>query len=165
MTTRDLPGTPPAPQADPLAALDDAARSTFAALADHLIPAAHGMPSARDVVDDERLRFVLGSRPDLVEPLSAALRDDLGDDPSHRLDRLEREESANHAALTFVVVAGYYTDADVRKRIGYPGQRRILPDSGATEPWHEEGLTDQVLARGPVYKDPATGQRAGRKEP
>ena len=29
------------------------------AVADHLIPAAHGMPSAADVVGDARLRFVL----------------------------------------------------------------------------------------------------------
>jgi hypothetical protein len=67
--------------------------------------------------------------------------------------------------LTFVIVAGYYTDADVRERIGYPGQQRIVPDPRAREPWDEEGLTAEVLARGPVYKDPVTGQRAARKEP
>ena len=46
------------------------------------------MPSAADVVDDDRLRFVLSARPDLVEPLRAALRPDLGDDVEARLDAL-----------------------------------------------------------------------------
>ena len=36
---------------DPLASLDAAERATLSAIADHLIPAAHGMPSAADVLD------------------------------------------------------------------------------------------------------------------
>ena len=60
--------------------------ATLAAIAGHLIPAAHGMPSAGDVVGEARLRFVLGARPDLAEPLAAALRPELGDDPQARLD-------------------------------------------------------------------------------
>ena len=66
--------TPPATLPDLLLAFDEDRRATFAAVADHLIPAAHGMPSAGDVVSDVRLRFVLGARPDLIEPLRAALR-------------------------------------------------------------------------------------------
>ena len=34
---------------DPVAALDPDARAAFSAVAGHLIPAAHGMPSAADV--------------------------------------------------------------------------------------------------------------------
>ena len=45
----------------------------LAAIADHLIPAAGEMPSAADVVDRDRLEFVLRARPDLAEPLRAAL--------------------------------------------------------------------------------------------
>jgi hypothetical protein len=73
LSTHETPADVAATGSDPLAALDAEARSTLASIADHLIPAAHGMPSARDVVDDARLRFVLGTRPDLVEPLVAAL--------------------------------------------------------------------------------------------
>ena len=80
------------------------------------------MPSAGDVVGDARLRFVLNARPDLVEPLRAALRPELGDDPAARLAALERDEPDHHAALLLVVVGGYYTDKDVRERLGYPGQ-------------------------------------------
>ncbi len=75
-----MSATPTMPDEDPIAALDAAARATFAAVAGHLIPAAHGMPSAGDVVGEARLRFVLKARPDLAEPLRAALRPGLGDD-------------------------------------------------------------------------------------
>ncbi len=147
---------------DPLPAFDDDRRATLAAVASHLIPAAHGMPSAGDVVGDVRLRFVLQARPDLAEPLRAALRPELGDDPATRLATLERDEPANHAALLLVVVGGYYTDKDVRERMGYPGQEARPVVVWKVPSYVEEGLTDQVLARGPLWRDPATGRRAER---
>jgi hypothetical protein len=149
-----------APGGDMLASVDDTARQTFAAIADHLIPAAHGMPSAADVVDDARLGFVLRARPDLVEPFLAALRPELGDDPEARLTMLGRDEPANLAALQLVLVGGYYTDKGVRELIEYPGQLAIPVRSWEMPPYLEEGLIDAVLARGQVWRDPATGQRA-----
>lgn len=145
---------------DPLATFDGHARATLASIADVLIPAAHGMPSAADVVDDDRLRFVLRARPDLVESLSTALRPELGDDPRARLDALALDEPANLAALHLVIVAGYYTDREVRELIGYPGQLAIEVRSWEYPAYLEEGLIDAMLARGPVWRDPATGQRA-----
>ena len=59
-----------------------------------------------------------------------------------------------------MIVAGYYTDADVRERLGYPGQVAKQLYSWKVPAYLEEGLIDQVLARGPVWRDPATG-RAG----
>lgn len=140
--------------------LDGDALRTFAAIADRLIPAAHGMPSAADVVNEDRLQFVLRSRPDLAEPLHAALRPDLGDDPQARLDRLGAGEPANLGALQLVLVAGYYTDRRVRELIGYPGQLAIEVRSWEYPPYLEEGLIDALMARGPVWRDPATGKRA-----
>ena len=70
--------TPP----DPLATFDGSQRAAFAAVADSLIPEAHGMPSAGDIVDETRLRFVLRARPDLIEPFQAALGYRVGDDPA-----------------------------------------------------------------------------------
>jgi hypothetical protein len=153
------PGTSTSPD-DPLDVLDAGRRATFSAIAGHLIPAAHGMPSAANVIDDARLRFVLRARPDLVEPLRAALRRELGDDPAERLARLERDEPDSHGALLLTVVGGYYTDADVRDRLHYPGQVARTLYSWKVPDFIEEGLTDQVLARGPVWRDPATGRRA-----
>jgi hypothetical protein len=143
-------------------AFDAGRRATFAAVADHLIPDAHGMPSAGAVVGKARLRFVLGARPDLSEPLRSALRPELGDDPAARLSALERDEPGNHAALLLAVVGGYYTDKSVRERLGYPGQLAKQLYSWKYPEYMEEGLIDQVLARGPIWRDPLTGRRAKR---
>lgn len=145
---------------DPLDRLDAAERATFAAVADRLIPAAHGMPSAAEVVGDDRLRFVLTARPDLVDPLRTALRPDLGDDVGARLDALGANEAATLYALQLVIVAAYYTDRVVRERIGYPGQEALELRSWELPTYVEEGLIDAVLARGATWRDPTTGQRA-----
>ncbi|MEO5964984.1 MAG: hypothetical protein ABIR11_05920 [Candidatus Limnocylindrales bacterium] len=154
-----MSGQPVIPD-DPLAGIDADARATFTAVAGHLIPAAYGMPSAGDVVGDARLAFVLRSRPDLREPLIAALRLGMGDDPAARVAALDRDEPANHAALIQVVVFAYYTDRGVRDLLDYPGQVAKQLYSWKVPDFIEEGLTDQVLARGPVWRDPATGRRA-----
>lgn len=145
---------------DPLLAFDEAQLAAFAGVAGHLIPAAHDMPSAGEVVGEARLRFVLESRPDLIEPLGAALRPALGDDPATRLATLERDEPDLHGALVSTVVFGYYTDKGVRDRLGYAGQEAITLYSWKVPDFVEEGLIDPVLARGPVWRDPATGRRA-----
>lgn len=160
MTVPSTPSTPSTPAADPLLAFDEDRRATFAIVADHLIPEAHGMPSAGAVVGDARLRFVLNARPDLLEPLREALRPTLGSDSAARLAALERDEPEHHSALLLAVVGGYYTDKDVRERLGYPGQVAKQLYSWKYPEYMEEGLIDKVLARGPIWRDPATGRRA-----
>jgi len=157
MTAGSSPSTAPA---DPLASLDAAERATLRATADRLIPAAHGMPSAAEVLGDDRLRFVLNARPDLLVPLRRALRRELGDDLGARLDALGRDEPSMLGALQLVIVAGYYTDRRVRELIEYPGQMALELRSWEYPVYLEEGLIDAVLARGPVWRDPATGQGA-----
>lgn len=138
---------------------------TFAAIAGWLIPAAHGMPSAAEVVTGDRLRFVLDARPDLVEPLALALRSELGDDVGARLEALERDDPAALASLQLAIVAGYYTDPGVRERIGYPGQQAIPVDPSTPPAYVEEGLIDAVMDRGPRWRDPATGRRSTEVAP
>jgi hypothetical protein len=146
--------------ADTLTGLDVAEEATLRAVADRLIPAADGMPSAAEILTDDRLRFVLKARPDLMGPLRDALRPDLGDDVQARLDALGRDEPTNLGALQLAIVAGYYTDGDVRDRIGYPGQVALTLRSWEVPAYIDEGLIDAVLARGPVWRDPTTGVRA-----
>lgn len=146
--------------ADPLASIDAFERATLNAIADRLIPAAQEMPSAAHVLVDDRLRFVLNARPDLIGPLRAALRRELGDDVQARLDALGRDEPSTLGALQLVIVAGYYTDRRVRELIGYSGQAALELRSWEYPVYLEEGLIDAVLARGQVWRDPATGQRA-----
>ena len=150
----------PAGATDPLSSFAPAERATLLAMADRLIPAAHGMPSAADVVTDVRLRFVLTARPDLIGPMRVALRADLGDDPQARLDALGRDDPAALGALQLAIVAGYYTDKQVRELIGYPGQEALTVRSWELPAYLAEGLIDAVLARGPLWRDPATGSRA-----
>ena len=73
---------------------------------------------------------------------------------------LGRDEPANLGALQLAIVAGYYTDGGVRERIGYPGQMALTLRSWEVPAYIDEGLIDTVLARGPVWRDPATGVRA-----
>jgi hypothetical protein len=152
-------GMPTAAGAGDGTTLNDDERAIFTAIADHLIPAAHGMPSAADILSDDRLQFVLRSRPDLGEPLGAALRPDLGANVADRLASLA-DEPTNLSALQLTIVAGYYTDKRVRELIEYPGQMALELRSWEYPAYLEEGLIDAVLARGPVWRDPATGQRA-----
>ena len=156
-------GMPATAEADPRAghptSLSDEERATFAAVADLLIPAAHGMPSAAEVLTDDRLQFVLRARPDLGDPLKAALRPDLGANVADRLARLA-DEPTNLSALQLAIVGGYYTDTRVRELIEYPGQMAIELRSWEYPTYLEEGLIDAVLARGSVWRDPATGKRA-----
>ena len=147
-----------APEA--LAGLAGAERVILEAVADRLIPAAHGMPSAAEILTDDRLRFVLNARPDLLDPLRTALRPQLGEDVGARLEVLGRDEPAILYVLQLVIVAGYYTDRGVRELIEYPGQMAIELRSWEYPAYLDEGLVDAVLARGPVWRDPATGQRA-----
>jgi hypothetical protein len=142
-----------------VATLGEEERATLAAIAGRLIPAAHGMPSAAEVLTDDRLQFVLGARPDLAAPLRAALRPDLGSDVADRLARLA-DEPGNLSALQLTIVSGYYTDKRVRELIGYPGQMALDIRAWEVPAYLEEGLIDAVLARGPVWRDPATGRRA-----
>jgi hypothetical protein len=151
-------------EADPLTALSAEDLAVFNAIAEHLIPAAHGMPSAAEVVTEQRLRFVLRARPDLLDQFVAALRAEPGADPSAdpqaRLDALAESDPGALAALQLVLVGGYYTDRNVRRLIGYPGQMAIEVRSWEVPPYIEEGLVDAALARGPVWRDPSTGERA-----
>lgn len=132
--------------------LDAARRSLLAAVADHLIPDAHGMPSAGVVLDEARVEFVLGARPDLRLPLAKALRPELGEVPTARLAALATEPEQLDA-LQLVVVAGYYTDAGVRSLIGYPGQLARPINAFDFPEYVEEGLLDRVIARGPNWRD------------
>jgi len=146
--------TPPDLDAELDNALDPARRAVLREVASHLVPAAHGMPAAGDVVDDRSLAFVLRARPDLVEALRAALRPELGDDPGTRLAALAADEPESAAALQLVVVAGYYTDAAVRAAIGYAGQVAKPMTAFDYPAYIEEGLIDRVLERGPIWRDP-----------
>jgi hypothetical protein len=138
-------------------ALDQAARDRLRRFADALIPAADGMPAAGEVgVADRQLDRVLTARPDLAEPLARALAEVDAEDWAASLERLRTSDGGAHDALLLVIAGGYYTDAGVRKLIGYDGQQPVEVRPEIIPNYVEEGLIDPLLARGPIYR-PAPG--------
>ena len=118
-------------------------RERLAALADALIPAESGMPSASQAgAAGEWLDAVLAARPDLEAPLAAAAVLDLAE---------ARRDPGAWGALTAAITAAYYMSPQVRERIGYAGQQAI-PFDPDHEDYLEDGLLDSVKARGPVYR-------------
>lgn len=124
-------------------------------LADVMLPAAHGMPSAGDVAAiSSHLEQVLTWRDDLREPLARAVA--ALDPESFTIPRLSAYHGVDeeaYVALTTVVAACYYQCPAVRERIGYPGQVAKTYDPFAYTAWVAEGLLDPVMARGPIYRE------------
>ncbi len=133
--------------------IDASQRSTLAALADVLVPAAEGMPAASEVgVAGEGLDRVLRVRPDLEADLSRVLEAGTGPDPAEHIRDLQRDDPAGFEALATTVTGAYYTDKRVRELIGYPGQlydrQRLQRDQiDASDP-----MLQRVVGRGPVYR-------------
>ena len=130
-------------------------RETFFALADALIPAAHGMPAASEAgAVDKWLARALAARPDLVPALLELLDDAGGRDPEKEARRLHAEEPERFAALAAIASGGYYMNLKVRKRIGYPGQGKRPPFPDEAEYDLRDGLLDPVIERGPIHEPP-----------
>ena len=135
------------------ATVDDRARATLAALADVLIPAGDGMPSASQAgVAGPWLDEVLRSRPDIADDLRRVLEAATGADPSEAVARLQAERPDDFAVLAVVVPGAYYMNPDIRRLIGYPGQQAVPIDEDAPPDHEEDGLLRAVVERGPIYR-------------
>ncbi len=126
-------------------------RSTLAGLADVLIPASAGFPSASQVgVAAEGLDQVLAVRPDLAKPLKVILQSAKGRNPAEVVAQLQNENPASFAALAEIVAGAYFMNPQVRVAIGYHGQ---VPQPLASRPDHlNDGLLQPVIDRGPIYR-------------
>ena len=128
--------------------LGEVERERLGALADVLIPAADGMPSARELgIADSLADRVLDARPDLTEPLRRALAEPVTDARA-RLDALAASDRPALHAVELAVAGGYYLDPGVRERIGYPGQLARPVNALDYPEYLSEGLLDRVLERG-----------------
>ena len=130
--------------------MNESLRAQLGAIADELIPAGSGMPSASEAgVAGQYLDEVLAARPDLAEPLEAALASVAGrDDAVAAL----REDAGAWGVITAVVPAAYFLNPDMRAAIGYPGLEARPIDPDAAPDYLDDGLLDSVVARGPVYR-------------
>ena len=150
--------------ADPLAELDGTrrrARSRRSRATSSPPPTA--CPSAGDVVGDDAPAVRAPAHgPTCSSRFRRAAAASSADDPAARLAALERDEPASHAALLSVVVFGYYTDADVRERLGYPGQQAKQLYSWKVPDYIEEGLTDTGPRARRRLARPGDGTAGGR---
>jgi hypothetical protein len=125
-------------------------------LADVLIPAVGGMPSATEAgATGVWLDRVLSARPDLAAELGRIVAPLAGQDPRAAVDRLARERPADLDTLLSALAGAYYMSDDVRHRLAYPGQRAIAADAEDREPPLDldSPLLGPVRARGPIYRN------------
>lgn len=113
-------------------------------LADRLIPAGEGMPSAGAVLAPEDLERVLGELPGLLEPVLSALRSVAELAPEQRLPWLRSTDEPGLAAIGEAIAAAYFLVDAVADRIGY--RRRHARPLRFEEDLAE--LTSPVIARG-----------------
>jgi hypothetical protein len=123
-------------------------RDTLAALADVLIPAEDGMPSASQAgATGGLLDEVLRVRGDLEEPLAALSSAAAGRDPAQEVERLRAEEPERFEALTTAIAGGYFMSEEVRARLGYPGQQALELEDDL-----DPALLQPVIDRGTIYR-------------
>jgi hypothetical protein len=126
-------------------------RTTLAALADVLIPAGGGFPSASAAgVAGEGLDLVLAARPDLAEPLARILGTARGRPAAVVVAELRASSPEAFGVLAEVVPGAYFMNAGVRQELGYAGQdaRPLDPERDAVD----RSLLEPVLRRGPIYR-------------
>lgn len=133
--------------------LDDSGRQTLMALADLLIPADERMPSASQAgVGGEWIDRALAARADQAADLVALLVDARGKDPHVVLAELQVAKPASFSMLAELVAGAYLMNTEVRKLIGYSGQRAIPILESSAEQQELQELMEPVLRRGPIYR-------------
>lgn len=119
-------------------------RARLGAIGDILIPSADGMPSASEVaVAGDLLDALLRARPDLAEPLHAALA--LVPPADLSLQRLKDSGRAAFSTLTLVVAGAYYLSPSVRDLLDWHSERGRPLETGAFPAYIAEGLLDHLI--------------------
>src|SRR5262245_41526360 len=143
-------------------------RSVLAGLANVLIPAGEGFPSASEAdVAGEGLNQVLSFRPDLAAGLKELLVSARGRPPAEVVTELHQADPAGFDLPAELVPAGfdilaelvpgaYFLNPQVRERLGYHGQGPRPFDPRPD--YLDDDLLQSVIDRGPIYR-PTTGMR------
>jgi hypothetical protein len=133
--------------------IDQAGRDTFAGLADVLVPAGGGLPSASQAgAAGPFLDAVLAARPDLGEQLAALLARAAGRDPRAVVAELRADDPAGFEVLAVAVPGAYFLNPEISAAFGYHGQEAVPIDPDAPPDWLQDGLLDSVKGRGPIYR-------------
>ena len=130
---------------------DPSQRAVLAGLADVLIPAGDGMPSASAAaVAEQGLNQVLAAVPSLGAGLANVLARAKGREPAEVVASLAQTDPAAYGILTEVVTAAYFMNPEVRQAVGYAGQ--VASPLDPRVDYMENGLLESVIKRGPIYR-------------
>ena len=125
-----VPSTPIAVGITGRSHLNEQQRAELERVADDLLPAGDGMPSASQAgIAEELIEAVFKVRPDLRE---GVLRGLAGDPDSVR-------------ALEVAIAGAYYLSPDVRARLGWHSEQGTDLGSPGYPPYVEEGLLDHLM--------------------
>lgn len=131
--------------------IEEEERKILAALADVLIPAGDGFPSASQAgVANEHLDSVLQFRPDLKDGLRNILVNAAGRNPHEFMDEIKTRDEASYEILTELVPGAYFLNEQVRARLSYDGQSPRPIDPRAD--YLDDDLLQSVIDRGPVFR-------------
>ena len=136
-------------------------RALLGQLADVLIPAGEGFPSASQAgVAGEALDQVLSFRPDLADGLERLVAAAVGRVPAEFVAELQRNDPDRFGLLAEFVPGAYFLNKNVREELGYAGQtaRPINPN-----PDYDAALLQSVLDRGPIYRPTPAGNREDQR--
>ncbi len=130
---------------------DQNERALLAELADVLIPAAGGRPSASQAdVAGQWLDAVLIARPDLDGRLKDVLEKARYGTPNDVVTDLRANDPDALAVLAEIVPGAYFLNPDVQQAIGYAGQEPRPMDPRPD--YMEDGLLESVIRRGRIYR-------------
>lgn len=133
--------------------VNDTQRTTFAGIADVLIPEAEGMPSASQAeVHGAILDRVVELRPDLREAFFRGLNKAAGQDPKTATEALNADDTEALGAIGLLASAAYYMQPQVRALIGYPGQENRPVDADSEPEYVANGMLQVVIDRGPIFR-------------
>ncbi len=135
------------------AAATAAQRRTLDGLADVLIAAGAGKPSASEAgVSGELLDRALAVVPAWKEPLLAILDEAAGCDPRRFVRELDADRPEDFAVLSTAVTGAYFLNPQVREIIGYPGQEASPLSLAAVPEYVENGMLERVYERHPGFR-------------
>ena len=126
-------------------------RAALAALADVLIPAGDGFPSASQAgVAAEGLDQVIAFQPGIAVELKRVLEESKDRSPAEVVAILQKNDPGAFSVLAEFVAGAYFLNPTVRARLGYTGQEPQPIDPHPD--YLDDGLLQSVLDRGRVYR-------------
>lgn len=128
-------------------------REAFRRIADHLIPAAEGMPAASEVdVHGAGLETMLTLRPELAPDLARALDAVAALGGPEAVAALAAADPEGLAVVGLVAASAYYMAPSVHAALDYPGQRSRPVQPEEEGDYLEGDLLQAVIDRGPIYR-------------